>query len=74
MNHKLPITPGHTLIIAQRPVARFQALASAEKARRFIWIDWTQQHLASHLIPASDAFNLDLNDVCAAGQTMTLKS
>jgi diadenosine tetraphosphate (Ap4A) HIT family hydrolase len=29
---KFPISPGHTLIIARRPVARFQELTSAEKA------------------------------------------
>jgi hypothetical protein len=32
--------------------------------------DWTQQHLASHLTPTPDAFNLGLNDGPAAGQTM----
>jgi diadenosine tetraphosphate (Ap4A) HIT family hydrolase len=31
--------------------------------------DWTQQHLASHLTPTPDAFNLGLNDGPAAGQT-----
>src|SRR5512137_985966 len=59
---KFPISPGHTLIIARRPVARFQELTSAEKARLLVWIDWTQQHLASHLTPTPDAFNLGLND------------
>lgn len=67
---KFPISPGHTLIIARRPVARFQELTSSEKARLLVWIDWTQQHLASHLSPTPDAFNLGLNDGLAAGQTM----
>ena len=64
---KFPISPGHTLIIARRPVARFQELTSPKKARLLVWIDWTQQHLASHLTPTPDAFNLGLNDGPAAG-------
>jgi diadenosine tetraphosphate (Ap4A) HIT family hydrolase len=67
---KFPISPGHTLIIARRPVARFQDLTGTEKARLLVWIDWTQQHLALHLTPAPDAFNLGLNDGAAAGQTI----
>jgi diadenosine tetraphosphate (Ap4A) HIT family hydrolase len=70
VSDKFPISPGHTLIIARRSVARFQDLTSAEKARLLVWIDWTQQHLASHLNPTPDAFNLGLNDGPAAGQTM----
>lgn len=70
VSDKFPISPGHTLIIARRPVARFQDLTSAEKARLLVWIDWTQQHLTSHLTPTPDAFNLGLNDGPAAGQTM----
>jgi diadenosine tetraphosphate (Ap4A) HIT family hydrolase len=64
------ISPGHTLIIARRPVSRFQELTSAEKARLPVWIDWTQQNLASHLNATPDAFNLGLNAGPAAGQTM----
>jgi diadenosine tetraphosphate (Ap4A) HIT family hydrolase len=45
-------------------------MTSAEKARLLVWIDWIQQHLAAHLTPAPDAFNLGLNDGPAAGQTM----
>ena len=45
VSDKFPISPGHTLIVARRPVARFQELTSAEKARLVAWIDWTQQHL-----------------------------
>ena len=70
VSDKLPVSPGHTLIIARRPVARFQDLTSAEKGRLLVWVDWTQQHLASHLTPTPDAFNLGLNDGPAAGQTM----
>jgi diadenosine tetraphosphate (Ap4A) HIT family hydrolase len=45
-------------------------MTGAEKARLLVWIDWTQEHLASELSPAPDAFNLGLNDGPAAGQTM----
>lgn len=70
VSDKFPISPGHTLIIARRPAARFQELTSAEKARLLVWIDWTQQRLASHLTPTPDAFNLGINDGPAAGQTI----
>ena len=70
VSDKFPISPGHTLIIARRPVARFQELTSAEKARLLVWIDWTEQHLASQLATTPDAFNFGLNDGPAAGQTM----
>jgi diadenosine tetraphosphate (Ap4A) HIT family hydrolase len=67
---KFPVSAGHTLIIARRPVSRFQELTGAEKARLLVWIDWTQQHLTAGLNPPPDAFNLGLNDGPAAGQTM----
>jgi diadenosine tetraphosphate (Ap4A) HIT family hydrolase len=70
ISDKFPISPGHTLVIARRPVARFQELTSNEKARLLSWIDWAQQHLASHLTPEPDAFNLGVNDGPAAGQTI----
>ena len=70
VSDQFPISQGHALIIARRAVARFQELTSAEKARLLVWIDWTQQHLASQLTPTPDAFNLGLNDGPAAGQTM----
>lgn len=67
---KYPISPGHSLIIARRPVARFQELTSVEKTRLLVWVEWTQQHLVSTLTPPPDAYNLGLNDGPAAGQTM----
>ena len=67
---KFPISPGHTLIIARRHVARFLELSAQEKSRLLHWIVWTQNHLAKTLSPAPDAFNLGLNDGPAAGQTM----
>jgi diadenosine tetraphosphate (Ap4A) HIT family hydrolase len=70
VSDKFPISRGHTLIIARRPVSRFQDLTSAEKARILVWLDWTQRHLLTHLTPAPDAFNLGLNDGPAAGQTI----
>ena len=70
VSDQYPVSPGHTLIIARRSVTRFQELTGAEKARLLVWIDWTQEHLASNLSPAPDGFNLGLNDGPAAGQTM----
>ena len=70
VSDKFPVSPGHTLIIARRPVAHFPDLTAAEKARLLFWLDWTQQHLNSTLTPAPDAFNFGLNDGAAAGQTV----
>lgn len=67
---KFPISPGHTLVIARRAVARFQDLTAEEKARLWTWVDWTQKQLAAKLTPAPDAFNFGLNDGPAAGQTI----
>jgi diadenosine tetraphosphate (Ap4A) HIT family hydrolase len=66
---KFPISPGHSLIIARRPVSRFHELSTAEKARLLVWIDWTQQHLTP-VSPVPDAFNLGLHDGLGAGQTV----
>ena len=70
VSDRYPLSPGHTLIIARRPVTRFQELTGTEKARLLVWIDWTQEHLASSLSPAPDGFNLGINDGPAAGQTV----
>jgi len=70
VSDKFPVSPGHTLIIARRPVARFRDLTAAEKARLLVWIGWTQENLVSRLSPAPGAFNLGVNDGQAAGQTM----
>jgi len=67
---KFPIAAGHTLIVARRPVARFQGLTAPEKERLLVWIDLAQEHLNSNLSPRPDAFNLGLNDGPAAGQTI----
>jgi diadenosine tetraphosphate (Ap4A) HIT family hydrolase len=67
---KYPISPGHTLIVARRPAARFQQLTQRERVRLLFWIDWTQKHLAATLNPHPDAFNFGLNDGPAAGQTL----
>jgi diadenosine tetraphosphate (Ap4A) HIT family hydrolase len=66
---KYPVSPGHTLIVARRPAARFQQLTQQERARLLYWIDWTQTYLAEMLSPKPDAFNLGVNDGVAAGQT-----
>ena len=65
-----PVSLGHSLIIARRPVARFQDLTAQEKARLLVWIDWVREHLTAQLNPTPDAFNFGLNDGPAAGQTI----
>ena len=67
---KYPVTPGHTLIIPRRAVARFRELTSAEKARLLTWVDWAQSHCTEALTPSPDGFNLGINDGPSAGQTM----
>src|SRR5271157_5515368 len=72
-NHQTRLRRGETpgqRGFARRPVARLQEFTTAEKARPFIWMDWTQQFLASKLKPPPDAFNLGITDGPAAGQSM----
>jgi len=44
---KYPISPGHTLIIARRAIARFQDLTALEKERLVFWVERAQQHLSA---------------------------
>ena len=67
---KFPVSPGHTLIIARRPLARFQELSAAEKLRLLELVDWVQRQLLTTLKPPPDAFNFGLNDGPASGQTI----
>jgi len=67
---KYPVSPGHTLIIAKRPVARYSELTKQEKLDLIEWIDWTVQYLEENLEPKPDGFNLGVNDGMAAGQTI----
>lgn len=68
---KYPISPGHTLVIVKRVVARFQDLVAEEKTRLLTWVDWSIAHLESTLEPKPDGFNIGLNDGTAAGQTVS---
>lgn len=68
---KYPVSPGHTLIIVKRVVARFSELTANEKWRLTHWIDWCIAHLESSLDPRPDGFNVGLNDGPAAGQTVS---
>lgn len=68
---KYPVSPGHTLIIVKRIVARFSELTANEKWRLTHWIDWCIAHLESSLDPRPDGFNVGLNDGPAAGQTVS---
>jgi len=67
---KYPISPGHSIVIVKRVVARFQELTPDEKARLLTWVDWCIAHLESTLAPKPDGFNVGLNDGPAAGQTV----
>src|SRR6266496_5924255 len=67
---KYPVSPGHSLVIVRRPIARFDQLTSEEKLRLFHWLDWGLQHLQSTLEQKPDGFNVGLNDGEAAGQTV----
>jgi diadenosine tetraphosphate (Ap4A) HIT family hydrolase len=67
---KYPVSPGHTLVIAKRGVARFSDLTHEEKTRLLHWADWCTRHLQAALSPPPDAFNIGLNDGTAAGQTV----
>jgi diadenosine tetraphosphate (Ap4A) HIT family hydrolase len=67
---KYPLSPGHSLIIVKRIVARFQELTAEEKTRLLTWLDWCVAHLESSLEPKPDGFNFGLNDGLAAGQTV----
>lgn len=68
---KYPVSPGHSLIIVKRVVARFSELTADEKARLTRWIDWCISHLQTTLKPQPDGFNVGLNDGPAAGQTVS---
>jgi diadenosine tetraphosphate (Ap4A) HIT family hydrolase len=67
---KYPVSPGHTLIIVKRLVARYSNLTADEKARLTHWIDWCITHLQTNMKPKPDGFNIGLNDGRAAGQTV----
>ena len=67
---KYPVSPGHSLIIVNRPVARFQELSADEKLRLIHWADWSIAFLQRTLQPSPDGFNVGLNDGPAAGQTV----
>jgi diadenosine tetraphosphate (Ap4A) HIT family hydrolase len=70
VSDKFPVSPGHTLIIPRRPLARFRELNATEKVRLLEWVDWAQRHLDAMLSPSPDGFNLGVNDGESAGQTM----
>lgn len=70
VSDKFPVSPGHTLIIPRRALARFQELNASERVRLLEWVDWAQNRLLATLAPPPDAFNLGVNDGKAAGQTM----
>jgi diadenosine tetraphosphate (Ap4A) HIT family hydrolase len=66
---KYPVSPGHTLIIARRPVQFFRDLTDAEKVRLMELVTEIQTTLLQ-TSPKPDGFNLGVNDGRAAGQTI----
>jgi diadenosine tetraphosphate (Ap4A) HIT family hydrolase len=58
---KYPVSPGHSLVIVKRGLARFQELTADEKARLMTWVDWCIGHLLRTLEPKPDGFNVGLN-------------
>jgi diadenosine tetraphosphate (Ap4A) HIT family hydrolase len=67
---RFPVSPGHTLVIARRAVARFRDLTPEERDHLMRWLEWTRHALQETLQPKPDAFNFGLNDGPAAGQTV----
>lgn len=67
---KYPVSPGHSLIIVKRGVARFYELSTEERSRLMQWVEWCVAHLQTTLEPKPDGFNVGLNDGTAAGQTV----
>ena len=67
---RYPISPGHSLVIIKRVVARFQDLTMDEKTRLLTWVDWCVARLECSLEPKPDGYNIGLNDGAAAGQTV----
>lgn len=67
---KYPVSPGHTLIIVKRLVARFHDLTVSEKTKLMEWVDWSISHLQMTMNPQPDGFNVGINDGPAAGQTV----
>ena len=66
VSDNFPVSQGPTLIVPRRSLTRFQELNSAEKSR----LECAQTHLQQSLNPATEGFNLGVNDGKAAGQTI----
>jgi len=67
---KYPVSPGHSLIIAKRSVARYSELTKREKFDLIELIDWVVYYLENNLEPKPEGFNLGINDGISAGQTI----
>lgn len=67
---KYPVSPGHTLIIAKRPIVRFSELTKKEKIALMGWIGWAVHYLEESLESKPGGFNIGLNDGKVAGQTI----
>ena len=63
-----PVSPGHTLIIPRRQVARLSDTTPEERAELFDVLDETQTQLEAEHSP--DGFNIGINEGEAGGQTI----
>lgn len=63
-----PLTPGHTLIVSRRHVARYLDLSAEERAAIWQMVPAVWERVRQAHDPAG--FNLGLNDGTAAGQTV----
>ena len=63
-----PVSPGHTLVIAQRHVGSFFELAKAERDDLLTLLDRARAQLDAEF--QAQGFNIGINDGAAAGQTV----
>jgi diadenosine tetraphosphate (Ap4A) HIT family hydrolase len=63
-----PVTPGHSLIVPKRHMVSFFEATSEEQAALFDLVAQMRQLILAKRSP--DAFNIGINDGCAAGQTV----
>jgi diadenosine tetraphosphate (Ap4A) HIT family hydrolase len=63
-----PVSPGHTLVIPKRHVARWDQCDAAERAAIVDLVDAVKRILHEHYHP--DGFNVGYNEGAAAGQTV----
>ena len=63
-----PVSPGHTLIVPKRHIARFGEATDVERHDLLEALELTRAQLLKEFAP--DGFNIGINDGEAAGQTI----